>query len=468
MESERSLPPSRRKKRGLSSSLRASVIDGCFYTMMVGFGESFFGAYVVALQASHFVIGLIGSLPQTMGSLAQLLSIQVVRLFGSRKRMVSTLVLFQAFLYIPITLGMLLPRSYGIGMILLSVTLYFMLGMIVVPAWIEWMGYLVPEKLRGRYYGLRNSITGFFSLFSFLIGGLILQVMDQRNLVWFGYGILFGLAFVSRLFSYWYLCQVDDTKAPPPPPLLKTSAKPTHILKNLPKSPFYGYLMLNVLMNTAVFISGPYFTPYMLQELRFSYWTFTYVLAIPMLVKALTMPIWGKICDLYGNRNVLAFSATFLGTLPILWVVSPRVEFIVFIQILSGFLWAAFDLSAFNTLYDLTPEKSRMKYSILLNSVNAIAYITGAMAGDRIITTVSHLMPSFSPYHAVFWTSGVMRFFVAFVFLPRIPHIPGTHQVSFRSLLWIFSVLTVRGFSWNALKAQKKTTKKADRNTPSA
>ncbi|URA09644.1 MFS transporter [Thermospira aquatica] len=243
MELTKPLSSSRAKKKGLSSSLRASVIDGCFYTMMVGFGESFFGAYVVALQASHFVIGLIGSLPQTMGSLTQLLSIQAVRFFKSRKRMVSTLVLFQAFFYIPITLGMLLPRSYGIALILLSVTLYFTLGMIVVPAWIEWMGYLVPEKLRGRYYGIRNSITGFFSLFSFLIGGLILQFMDQQNLVWFGYGILFGLAFVSRLFSYWYLLQVDDAKAPPPPPLLSASSQHRRILKNLPKSPFFGYLM---------------------------------------------------------------------------------------------------------------------------------------------------------------------------------------------------------------------------------
>ncbi|URA09643.1 MFS transporter [Thermospira aquatica] len=221
-------------------------------------------------------------------------------------------------------------------------------------------------------------------------------------------------------------------------------------------------------MNTAVFISGPYFTPYMLQELHFSYWTFTYVLAIPMLVKALTMPVWGKICDLYGNRNVLSFSATFLGTLPILWMLSPKVEFIVFVQILSGFLWAVFDLSAFNTLYDLTPERSRMKYSILLNSVNALAYITGAMLGDRIITIASNFPLSFSPYHVVFLTSGMMRFLVAFLFLPKIPHIAGTHHVSFRSLLWTFSVLTVRGFSWNVLKAQKKATKKADRNIPSA
>jgi len=446
-------------KRTLSASLRASILDGCFYTMMVGFGESFFGAYVVALKASHFMIGLVGSLPQTMGSLAQLLSIQVARLFKSRKRMVTTLVLLQAFLYFPITLGMLFPSGIGLVLILVSITLYFMIGMIVVPTWIDWMGFLVPPGIRGRYYGIRNSITGFFSLFSFLIAGIFLQFMDKNNLVWWGYGILFFLAFVSRIFSFWFLLHVDDTRATLPPPLL--SHRPLFpSLKKLPRTPFFPFLMQSVLMNMAVYISGPYFTPYMLQDLHFSYWTFTYILAIPMLVKALAMPIWGKICDLYGNRNVLAFSATFLGTLPLLWTVSRSVAFIALVQVISGFLWAAYDLSSFNTLYDMTPEKSRMKYSILLNSINALAFISGALIGDKLITW-AHAMPFLSsPYYLVFWVSGLVRFLVAFFWLPRIPHATNKYHVPFRTLLWTFSTLSVRQVSWTFLRAKRNPSKK--------
>jgi len=446
----------RKKSSSLSVSLRASIVDGCFYTTMVGFGESFFNAYVVALQASNFVIGLIGSLPQTMGSLAQLLSIQIVHFFKSRKKMVTTLVLIQAFLYIPITLGMLFPRSLGIVLIGIAITLYFMLGMVVVPAWIDWMGFLVPSQLRERYYGWRNGITGFFSLASFLVAGLILQFMNKRGWLWVGYAILFMLAFVSRIFSFLYLCKVQDTTAPLPHPL-SVDLKKGASFSQLRKSSFFPYLMLSVLMNMAVFISGPYFNPYMLKELHFSYWTYTYLLAIPMLVKALTMPIWGKICDLYGNRNVLSFSATFLGILPILWVASSRVEFIAFIQVLSGFLWGAYDLSSFNALYDLTTERSRMKYSIILNGVNAISYIAGSLLiGDRLITLIQSLSPHISPYHVVFLTSGFSRFAIAFFFLPKIPYSKGKYHVSFRHLMWTFSVLTVRGLNWLSLRAQRK------------
>ncbi|MCX7881754.1 MAG: MFS transporter [Brevinematales bacterium] len=449
------------RKKKLSASLRASILDGCFYTMMVGFGESFFGAYVVALKASHFVIGLVGSLPQAMGSLSQLLSIQIVRWFQSRKKMVTSLVLIQAFLYFPITAGMMLPPPYGMVLIVLSITLYFMLGMVVVPAWIDWMGFLVPSTLRGRYYGLRNSITGFFSLFSFLVAGFFLQMMDKSHLVWWGYGILFFLAFVSRIFSFYFLTRVEDVSVPIPIPLL-SGTNVGSALKKLPQSPFYPFLMQSVLMNMAVYLSGPYFTPYMLEELHFSYWTFTYILAIPMLVKALAMPIWGKLCDLYGNRNVLAFSATFLGTLPILWTVSSSVSFLMFVQVLSGFLWAAYDLSSFNTLYDLTSEKSRMRLSIILNSINALAYLAGALLGDRILSLAQSLHLSFSPYYLVFLTSGFLRFVVAFLWIPKIPHVSGKHHIRFRTLLWMFSVLSVRGFSWNLLQTRKKTIKKPD------
>lgn len=458
--------PASSRKSSLHASLRASTIDGCFYTMMVGFGESFFGAYVVALRASHFIIGLVGSLPQTMGSLAQFLSIELVRLFGSRKRMVTSLVFVQAFLYLPLILGMLLPRGWGIPLIVLSITLYFILGMVVVPAWIEWMGFLVPEKIRGRYYGWRNGITGFFSLFSFLVGGLFLQFMDQHHLVWGGYGALFFLAFLSRILSFLFLRQVEETKHPLPPRLFQHIPS-RQALKQLPKTPFFAFLMHTVLMNMAVFISAPYFTPYMLQELHFSYWTFTYVLAIPMLVKALAMPIWGKICDTYGNRNVLAFSATFLGVLPILWIISSHLEFIITIQVLSGFLWAAYELSSFNSLYDLTAEKSRMKYSIILNGTNAFAYIAGAMIGERIISLLSAFDLFFSPYHAAFLISGLARFLVAFLWLPRIPFVADKHHVSFRSLLWTFSLLSLRELHWMTFRTKRqKPTKKPTEKTP--
>ena len=71
-------------EKKIKKSLLYSVFDGSFHSAMVGFGESFFSAFAVFLKASTTQIGLLGSLPQTLGSLSQLLSSYFIRLFKSR------------------------------------------------------------------------------------------------------------------------------------------------------------------------------------------------------------------------------------------------------------------------------------------------------------------------------------------------------------------------------------------------
>ena len=50
-------------------SLRYSITDGAFYSAMVGFGESFFSVFAVFMKASNLHPGLLGALPQTIGSI---------------------------------------------------------------------------------------------------------------------------------------------------------------------------------------------------------------------------------------------------------------------------------------------------------------------------------------------------------------------------------------------------------------
>src|SRR3989338_5364262 len=92
------------QKKKIQKSLTYSILDGAFWSAMVGFGESFFAAFAAFFKASNFQMGLIGSLPQSMGSLSQLLSNRFQRLFLSRQSFILAGVFLQAMMYIPIAL----------------------------------------------------------------------------------------------------------------------------------------------------------------------------------------------------------------------------------------------------------------------------------------------------------------------------------------------------------------------------
>ena len=166
-------------EKKIKKSLKYSVLDGSFASAMVGFGESFFSAFAIFLKASNTQIGLLGSLPQTIGSLIQLFSSRLIKLFGSRKKFLCTMVLLQALLYIPIAFVFFFGE-FSVSYLILFIVLYFAFGMIASPAWSSWMGDLVSADDRGNYFGKRNTIAGFVSFFSLLTAGYILQHFSEN------------------------------------------------------------------------------------------------------------------------------------------------------------------------------------------------------------------------------------------------------------------------------------------------
>ena len=151
----------------IEKSLRYSILDGTFYSAMVGFGESFFSVFAVFLKANNIELGLIGSLPKTLGALLQLYSDKLLHILRSRKKLICISALLQGLMYIPIAL-VLFMGEFKVIHFIFFVSLYSVFAMILAPAWNSWMGDLVNEWERGSYFGKRNKITGFTAFVSFL------------------------------------------------------------------------------------------------------------------------------------------------------------------------------------------------------------------------------------------------------------------------------------------------------------
>ena len=148
----------RRKDLRVRKSLRYSVTEGAFAAAMVGFGETFFLPFALLLKANTLQVGLIGALPQALGSLLQ---------FFSNALITSSIPANASSCQARCSRPSCTCRSgfafflgeHSVWLLLLFTCLYFGFGMMVNPAWNSWMGDLVVENRRGAYFGRRSKVT---------------------------------------------------------------------------------------------------------------------------------------------------------------------------------------------------------------------------------------------------------------------------------------------------------------------
>lgn len=398
----------------IKKSLKYSIMDGAFYSSMLGFGESFFSAFAVFLKANNLQLGLLGSLPQTLGSFSQLFSNRLLKLFGSRKKMVCAFALLQGLMYVPIALVFFFG-TLRVYHLIIFMCLYWIFAVILGPAWNSWMGDLTEGKERGSYFGRRNRIGGFASFAAFLISGYVLQrFSDGEWYQYLGFVVIFSLALISRIISLVYL-----TKKYEPEYKFAKDAE-FSFWGFIREARFHNYGLFAfylAFMNFAVYLSVPFFTPYMLKDLQMSYILFTAVTASAIISKIIMMPIWGKVSDQFGTKKILTVTGFMMPIVPLLWVFSDNILYLIIIQAYSGFVWAGFELAAFNFIFDTTSPQKRATCVAYFNVLNGVAILSGAFLGSMI---VRYNEVFWSKYLLVFMASCLVRYVASFLFIRRL------------------------------------------------
>lgn len=421
-------------------SLAYSVLDGSFYSAMVGFGESIFAMFAVFLKATSFQIGLIGSLPQTLGSIFQIFARNILSKFPSRKSYVLVFALLQAICFLPLPFAYVFFKENAFIYVLILVSLYYISGMLISPAWTSWMGDLVPENVRGSYFGKRNAITSAVSFSTMLLGGLILSYFTKSPIV--GFTMLFILSAFMRFCSWIFLTLQME---PPSKNLSHNSVTLKEFLSEADMQNYGIFILIGCLMNIAVYIAAPFFIAYMRNDLGYSYTLITIVNAVAILAKFLFNPLWGKLCDRFSSQKVFTLCAFLMPAVPIIWMFSPSIVWIIFAQIFSGFAWSGWEISSANFIFEMVPKNKRVSSSSYMNLFAGVGILIGGLLGGFMVSNI-HLAPHmfiWSQYFIVFIVSGILRYAVSFVFIPRLKDTKIIEPVSSTRLL--MSMFDVKG-----------------------
>ncbi len=422
--------------------------DGVSHAVMLGAGETYLGPFGIFLQATTLQVGLLATLPQLFGAVMQWASAITMDRFTSRRRVIVAGALSQGLLWLPISL---VPFLFGRGelavwLLIGLVLLYHGTNGAIVPVWNSLIGDLVPSDIRGRFFGNRNRFCGMSTFIALLVGGGLLQIFAQRDQVAWGFLIIFLIALAARLNSVRWLARYADPGFRLSPEQVFTFRQ---FLQRSSHSNFAKFVFFVGTINFGVAFSGPYFALYMLRDLRFSYLQFTLVVAVAIISQFLTFRYWGGLTDRFGTKKILNICGWGVGVVPVLWLVSAHLGYLIAIQAYGGFVWAGFSLSAANFLFDaVTPAKRArcVAYQGLINGVCVfIGSLCGGLVANRLPESFSVGHWTWSPVSAlpvIFLISGLVRFVSAGFFLKKFREVRPVEPISHGEL--IFRVSQVR------------------------
>lgn len=393
--------------------LNAMLGDGAAYSVMVGVGENYLPAFALALGMGEVIAGLIACVPLLAGATLQLVSPYGVRRVGSYRRWVAGCAAVQAASFLPLIAAALVGKI-PVPLLFLLAGSYWGAGMSTGPAWSTWATSIVPARIRPRFFAYRTRVSQAGVLVGFVGGGISLQYGQSIGRPLEAFALIFAIASVCRFISSRLLATHSESIRPASGMPIVGRREVLCRLRNRGEGKLLVYLWT---MYATAQIAGPFFTPFILGQLQYSYATYMLILATSILAKALSTPLLGRFAHRYGSRQLMIAGGVLMIPLPLFWLFSAAVPYLLCVQILAGVSWAAFELAIVLMSFDCIPASHRTSMLTAYNFGYAIASVAGSLVGGAILKLCgeNHLA-----YLVVFAVSAAGRLLT----LPLLRHLP--------------------------------------------
>jgi MFS family permease len=258
----------------LTHDQKNSIYDGMFANAFATLtGGVFLTGFALYLGMNDFMIGLMAAMP-FMVTVFQLPAAYLSQKTGKRKQIAYWSAACARGLWLPILIVTLLPIASGSMKLLVILALIFLSHSFVsvsYVSWLSWIAELVPETIRGRFFGTRNMLSGAAGMIVMVAFGKLLDKLDGHTFEGLptGFSITFLSAVLFGMISLHFLSRISEPKHG------TETASPISIrtLGYLPfkERNFRNFLTFTFLWSFSVYVASPFFTLYFLRDLRFIY-----------------------------------------------------------------------------------------------------------------------------------------------------------------------------------------------------
>jgi MFS family permease len=370
-------------------------------------GGTFLATLMSYCSISDANIGIITSLV-SFAALSQLFLVNFFKRIKKYKLLVCLTalqrILFAVLYFIP------LLAIGGTSKATIIVLLYFV-GQVFVqiglPASQDWIASLVPGKLRGKYFSIKDSVAVFVVSSTMLLSGVILDYFKPRNLLT-GFIIIGILIFLLTLLNVIALSKMKEPKlsytnengkemhgrlAKKAKEDLKTDkASELGILSELKVAfldrKFRKAFTIQCLYTFAFFICLPFNASYQINDLSLPYTFIMLISFIANLYRIYITPKFGRLADKHGMAKILRYTLFALGlsSLAVTFTV-PANAYPLFIisTVFGSTAWAFVGIGLFGVQLDFFKSEKRMVWLTITSSLSGIFGFLFSILGGMIL-----------------------------------------------------------------------------------
>ena len=416
-------------ERKRSKALAYSTIDGALSAVMGSLAGGMFlmGYAIKILKANPGQIGILAALPM-FANLVQIFGSIIIEKTGKKKSLCFLSVFLSRILWmliISLPFAIFAPLSdIRIWVLIAVIGLSSVFGSIGGVSWLAWMSDLVPENIRGSYFGKRNMIASACGMVVVLLGGKFITMWEKSRGADdpFGFIILFVVGLVFGLLAVFFLSRIPEVEK-------EDKAVPEFnfnvFLKPLKDK---NFLTLTLFVSAWLFgvqLAAPFYGVYMIDILKVDFSAITIFGTFATFATLIMMKIWGPIADKLGNKPIIIVAGLVMVTVPFIWILAvPGVYYIpvMLAHILTGAFMAGAGLSQFNILIKLSPQEGRSVYLALFAAITGIFGAVSPILGGALSNVMKDISFTAAGYtvsnlHIIFLISALVQGLTIFFIL---------------------------------------------------
>jgi MFS family permease len=406
------------EQQSIKKDLNNAIYDGVFANMFATLtGGVFLTGFALSLGMNELMIGLLAALPFLV-TIFQLPTSYLIEKSGGRKDIASRSAAVARLIWIPIVILGVIPLVSRHTTSLLVIGLIFISYTFVTVSYVSWLSWLsdvVPDRMRGRFFGTRNMLCGAAGMVVMVLFGTLLDLFKDHGVkaLSFGFGMTFTTAVLFGMVSLRFLRRISE-------PRMHHDDLPrsfrTQVWRSLREANFRRFLVFAFVWSFSVYFASPFFTLYFLRELHFSYGFVATLGMISAFADLTGMRLWGRISDKVKNKAVIQLSSWVATFLPLAWVFVRPGDIVmpILLHLIGGGFWAGINLCTNNLLLRISPQRNRSLYLSVYNIAGGIGAATGPIVAGTILMSIGDLrLHLFSyqvlPLHTIFLTSTLLR-----------------------------------------------------------
>jgi MFS family permease len=386
-------------------------IDGFIF---LGMGMMLPTAVVMALGGGDHHIGILGAAAYGLFSLFQFFGPVILKLTNSNRRGMLLLILTTAILMLGQSVAIVSRIFFstpGFALYSYIVLFYIMTFMGGPKQNIEasWAGDLVPTKKLGWF----NSLKWIFVNVGNMLGVfLIARFIDTFHYIK-GFFVLYILLAIVLALSLFFYGRVEDKK-PQNLKFIKDSDgnRDRLALRNFA---LWCYIAFYLIWAGGRTIMYTFYPKFLMEELQFNLTDIAGIETIRIVVSCLALYVFGKVCDIKGNRLITMVVSLIMAFCMYLWVATAwfGTKSVIIFAIVNGAAGMTHSMLGINLALEIFPGKGRAFYLAFARFfIGAAGVITPIIAGFtmRAFHDVEFTLfgATLMRYHLVFFAAATM------------------------------------------------------------